>query len=402
MTRSCRAKYLHRPRLEALEDRTLLSVAMVKDIGTTGLSSNPNSLLDVNGTLYFRATDVTHGEEIHRSDGTAAGTSLVKDLTPGAGSPSFGPFASANGRLFFTASSATGNGLFVSDGTEAGTSLIPLPAGKTVVSGSTISGTSSLLYFPVREGGVSKIWRTDGTAAGTAPLGDTFGDNTAAVAFRGSTLLAVRTALTASTLYFTDGTGAGTVQLQQFQASDSTGRFLIRDLTVVGDTAYFFATNGGDVWGLYKTDGTPNGTTLVQGGFAGTPSNPPLNLVNAQGTLFFSFGGALWKSDGTATGTVAVTGFIGTPPRTLAAVGNVVLFNAAAGNSAFELWRSDGTDAGTFRLTDPAAGPVGDMSSPVLFQGELYFSALDPAGPPYGLYKSDGTRGGRSRLRPSR
>ena len=33
--------------------------------------------------VYFSATDATHGDELWRSDGTAAGTVLVKDINPG-------------------------------------------------------------------------------------------------------------------------------------------------------------------------------------------------------------------------------------------------------------------------------------------------------------------------------
>jgi ELWxxDGT repeat protein len=43
-----------------------------------------SSLLDVGGTLFFVTDDGAHGLEIWRSDGTAGGTSLVRDVYTGA------------------------------------------------------------------------------------------------------------------------------------------------------------------------------------------------------------------------------------------------------------------------------------------------------------------------------
>src|SRR5438105_2584506 len=70
-------------RLEALEDRTLLSAELVLDINAVGNSSTPLNLVQVGSTAFFTADDGVNGRELWKSDGTPAGTSLVKDITPG-------------------------------------------------------------------------------------------------------------------------------------------------------------------------------------------------------------------------------------------------------------------------------------------------------------------------------
>src|SRR5262245_16262924 len=61
--------------------RRLLSVEALE--GRTLLSAGPELLKDINGLVFFAAADGIHGRELWKSDGTAAGTSLVKDITPG-------------------------------------------------------------------------------------------------------------------------------------------------------------------------------------------------------------------------------------------------------------------------------------------------------------------------------
>ena len=59
---------------------------MAKDINIGPWSSNPDELTDVAGVLYLSANDgdqwlgvETHGREPWRSDGSWAGTKMVKD-----------------------------------------------------------------------------------------------------------------------------------------------------------------------------------------------------------------------------------------------------------------------------------------------------------------------------------
>src|SRR5262249_40664091 len=55
---------------------------MVKDLTPGSTSGLRDYLVDVNGTLFFRAKDGVHGFELWKSDGTEAGTTMVKDINP--------------------------------------------------------------------------------------------------------------------------------------------------------------------------------------------------------------------------------------------------------------------------------------------------------------------------------
>src|SRR5207245_7086968 len=74
---------------------------LVKDINTATDDSSPDGLTDVNGTLFFVASDPTNGRELWKSDGTAAGTVLVKDIHPGSGGSAPAELTGVNGKLVF-------------------------------------------------------------------------------------------------------------------------------------------------------------------------------------------------------------------------------------------------------------------------------------------------------------
>ena len=91
--------------------------------------SDPGNIVQVSSVAYFTATTATTGEELWKSDGTAAGTVLVKDINPGSGpsSDSQSTPANMNGTLFFNADDGTsGYELWKSDGTAAGTVLLKI------------------------------------------------------------------------------------------------------------------------------------------------------------------------------------------------------------------------------------------------------------------------------------
>ncbi len=80
--------------------------------------SQPDDYTAYNGFTYFSANNPTYGRELWKTDGTAAGTTMVKDIYAGVlGSNPTNLFV-ANGILFFTANDGThGNELWATNGT---------------------------------------------------------------------------------------------------------------------------------------------------------------------------------------------------------------------------------------------------------------------------------------------
>ena len=104
---------------------TPAGTALVKDVYPGASSSNPNGFRVLGTTLYFAAQDGTSGQELWKSDGTAAGTVLVRDSAPGASSSSPQPGTALGSALTFIAfTEDTGWELWTSHGTAASTARV--------------------------------------------------------------------------------------------------------------------------------------------------------------------------------------------------------------------------------------------------------------------------------------
>ncbi len=332
-------------------DGSTAGTVMVKDIFPGAETSLPENLTNVNGTLYFTANDGIHGVELWKSDGTAAGTVIVKDVNPGLAYGGVGMLVNVNGILFFSATDGVnGYGLWKTDGTAAGTVLV-----KNIrpFNGANANG---ILYFSASDAVYGQeLWKSDGTPAGTVMIKDIYPGN---------------------------------------ESSGPT------DFITINGTTYF---SGLDYYGreLWKTDGTPAGTIKVKntGSF---DSVDPQYLTNLNGTLFFvgrGFGAGreLWKSDGTGPGTVMVkdiaASYGSSDPASLTVVNNLIFFIAQVATGDFELWKTDGTEAGTELVKDIMSGSTGSNPQHLLnVNGTLLFTAQTSAGRE--LWKSDATNAG--------
>jgi ELWxxDGT repeat protein len=99
---------------------------MVRDINPGPAASFPRELTNVNGTLFFRANDGLHGDELWKSDGTSPGTVMVRDAAQAPSNIEPESLINGNGTLFFKSRYF----LWKSDGTAAGTVNLGVPQGQ--------------------------------------------------------------------------------------------------------------------------------------------------------------------------------------------------------------------------------------------------------------------------------
>ncbi len=150
-------------------DGTLAGTVLV------GGGGGPTYLTNVNGTIFFVDGDSAHGVELWKSNGTAAGTVMVKDINPGPRGSYPKALTNINGTLFFQADDGThGTELWRSNGSAAGTYMVAdiNPSGGSYPGG--FIDVNGKIFFPDFPTGSppAQLWRTDGTRAGTVLVKD--------------------------------------------------------------------------------------------------------------------------------------------------------------------------------------------------------------------------------------
>jgi trimeric autotransporter adhesin len=343
---------------------------MVKNIGPDtsdgifNFVNNPKRYCIFNNKLYFVANDGETGLELWSSDGTEAGTTLVKDIYTGEIGSKPSNFEVHNGTLFFNAGNEQyGNELWKTDGTTAGTQLvIDIKSGVFGSEPSSLYSIGNTLIF-VADDGIhdAELWKTDGTTTGTVLVKD------------------IRT--------ITDGT-FNTSGITSVPTSFSENRFIR-----IGNIAFFAAIDDANGIELWRTDGTTAGTYLVKDASTAVGLNgyAPQNFTQMGNEIYYKYkddsnGIELWKSDGTVAGTKMVKNLsagdlssFGSPTYLFAHLGKVY-FGANPVTTGRELYESDGTETGTKLVADIHPGT--SSSSPNRFislDEKLIFWATSPA-----------------------
>jgi ELWxxDGT repeat protein len=346
-------------------------VSMVTDIAPGADSATPSVPIRLRDDLMlFSATSTATGRELWASDGTGAGTRLVKDINP-AGSSSVSNRTVVNGKLFLVANDGV-NGAepWVSDGTETGTHLLinlDATSASTTVNAIVPFGNQALIFA---RGG---MWSSDGTSEATisvVPTG-TLGSVFGFAAAGGSIYFIADGGGAGRELWKTDGTAFGTVRVKDIAPGATAGVYAL-GLIARGGVVYFIASATGSAYELWKSDGTESGTVQVQADLNVAGPGQPL-FVDGGTLLYIVTNRGLWRSDGTAAGTYILDAdpAIASPTS---AFGSLYYLRYVSG--AFELWSTGGT-AGTTRLIKRLTELT---SQPLSFRftgGMLYFAGTD-------------------------
>ncbi len=367
--------------------------------GTQSYSA-PGSITALGNKLIF----LQRSDKLYAYDKT---TQITESLMPSGSVIQGAPFAVAGGKVIFNAwiSGNPGQELYATDGTLAGTGLL-----KDIIPGTGESQPGNFMQFGDRvvfstrdvTNSFYELWITDGTAMGTAKIRNlNYIINYGSAVLNGKLYFQAASSGYGLTVWSTDGVTASEVAAITPQEAN---------LTTFGDWVYFngdstnaaLSNRSGAISGveLLRTNGT---ITEIAADVNPTTNNnswsKPTNLVVFNGALYFSgqdgtHGAELMKFDGNTVSLVKdeYVGAGASSPWNLSVFNGKIYYSAVDAINSRELYSSDGTLAGTGLLAEIYPGSVvcapmafmcfggPNSSDPRLFtefDGKLVFSAVN-------------------------
>lgn len=369
-------------------------------------ATDPTELLldQVRDRLFFVGHRGPRGAEPFVTDGTAAGTFSLGDIEPGPeGSAAWFQATLPNGRTLFTAErDPDGRQLWSTEGhaNDAMLTKVIDPTGLGVLRGVIFNDH----YYFCADDGIhgSELWRSDGTTVGTELVVDLNPSGRSApcdLAVFQDHLYFGAEDTASSGLWKTDGTAAGTVLVA---VTGPTGYPAPWGLTVFDGHLYFTADDGVVGEELWRSDGTPGGTSLLVDIYPGLDSSSPSSLHTAGGLLYFvaedpTTGRELWRTDGSPSGTVQIADIDpsgDSRPVPFAEINGGLVFKASSAGD--HLYFTDGSPGSLTLLLSGYVPTWGNNHA--MWNGHLYFAAGDLGSGSSDLWRTDGTVAGTENL----
>ncbi len=255
--------------------------------------------------------------------------------------------------------------------------------------------------IPVLQNPAGQLYTTNGTTASLITSDVTHVDSASAVVYKDKLYFTGESADNDVELWVTDGTGAGTMLVQDVATSGSSTP---SGLFVFNNFLYFTADDGTNGRELWRSDGTANNASIVSNidGAATSSISESASFFQNGTNVFFAATNnnklGLYKL--TSSGVSMVKESLGDEilldANVYAAnIGGKTVFTVRKGTDILtgssELWVTDGTTAGTTMLKNFGIGSYSMFAGFVLFNGFLYFDGFDLTGTGIELWRTDGT-----------
>ena len=360
----------------------------VQDLG--GDSDFGFGMTAIDDRLYFDDYDALHGFELWSSDGSEGGATMLKDITTDTLSSSSHHYRTPHGnrRLvpsevfalgaysYFMADDGNGSKLWKSNGTNAGTEMVTTAENPDGFAPYGLIKVGATLYFVTLDAEKNALWKTDG-----------------------SSILKLKNIASS-----TEGSG----RLIRSERSGGSVVTKIRELTDVNGTLYFVYKQE-----LWSSTGTVVGTSMVKDFAEEEPLGGYLSTLTAvDNTLYFTYQkidtgwgdldpsySAVWSSTGETTQNLK--SFSGSRISSIAGLGEHIYFSENEDNGNMSrLWKMSPTGTSAEITKELSKNADADESASVRMHDllavgdKLYFAFERHDGGGYAteeLWVSDGT-----------
>ncbi|MCX6208808.1 MAG: hypothetical protein NTZ59_04745 [Bacteroidetes bacterium] len=352
--------------------------------------SQPDGYTSYKGYVYFSANNPTYGRELWKTDGTAAGTSLVKDIYAGVLGSNPKDLFVANNILYFTANNGVlGNELWMTDGTIT-------KLAKDFVAGSGSSNAKVAIEF----NGKILVSYDSANTTRTSALDGSYYLNTDWGTSVGTIQVVLSFVKANNKLFYAGSNNVGDVELYSWDGTNTpqlvaninaTGSSSPMSFLQLNDTLYYSADDGVHGRELFATNVNNGATKIVKDYNVGSGSSfaKPISVIN--NNLISIIQNNTLQASGVTTVNIIDVASAGPVDFYLEIEGikgeysirkynNNYYFPAFDNSKGNELFKWDGTNPPTLAIDYNTGTASSNPSDLFVYKDHLFFNATDATG----------------------